>query len=111
MFDRFREQYSSLKDSLTAQYTLAGDSRGISILNTVMTIAISGIALMVTLLVIGQVSGLVDNLDNSSAPIGGIIDGIYNAYQLAPVVFIVMFAGLIISVLLAWTGRSGTSRK
>ena len=80
------------------------DERG-QILNTVFTIAVAGIAVIITLYVFGNVSALIENIaGENSTVITEIVQGVYQAFQMFPIVFIVMIAGLIISVLLNWTG-------
>jgi len=66
-------------------------------LNTILSLVIAGVALVIGVYVFSEVEGSMDYVDNSH--IDNIVSDLYGAYGMTPIVLIVMVAGAIIAVL------------
>lgn len=106
----FKEAFMTSFHAVEKAVAPAGMGQRGQVVSTIMTIAIAGITLVVTLYVFGSVGNLIENLNSSDSPITSIIDSVYDAFNMAPIIFIVLIAGLVISVLMRWT-NGGNSRR
>ncbi len=66
-------------------------------LNTILTLVIAGVALVIGVYVFSEVEGSMDITDGST--LDNIVGDLYGAYGMTPIVLIVLVAGAIISVL------------
>ncbi|KXA91938.1 hypothetical protein AKJ37_06450 [candidate division MSBL1 archaeon SCGC-AAA259I09] len=82
--------------------SILGDSHG-QALTTILNLVIAGIALVIGVYIFSEVAGQINTTDNSQ--LDNIIGDIYGAYGMTPIILIVLIAGAIISVLLAFRGR------